>query len=141
MNRLSKIIIIFSAFFISSCLNFNTGSLSFDSNNGIDDKYYGTYEGSITVRENNNLSSQAFVSVTLGSGSALSIRMNGSLINFYNTAYKENIIKVSDNVYKVSITSSGYKYDFTLSFNNSYMNFYFYANNNTLGEGNLTKIR
>ncbi|PTY39230.1 hypothetical protein [Brachyspira hampsonii] len=141
MNILSKIIIIFSAFFICSCLNFNTGSLSFDSNNGIDDKYYGTYEGSITVRENNNLSSQAFVSVTLGSGSALSIRMNGSLINFYNTAYKENIIKVSDNVYKVSITSSGYKYDFTLSFNNSYMNFYFYANNNTLGEGNLTKIR
>ncbi|EKV58152.1 hypothetical protein A966_01346 [Brachyspira hampsonii 30446] len=141
MNILSKIIIIFSAFFICSCLNFNTGSLSFDSNNGIDDKYYGTYEGSITIRENNNLSSQAFVSVTLGSGSALSIRMNGSLINFYNTAYKENIIKVSDNVYKVSITSSGYKYDFTLSFNNSYMNFSFYANNNTLGEGNLTKIR
>ncbi|ELV04567.1 hypothetical protein [Brachyspira hampsonii] len=94
MNRLSKIIILFSSFFICSCLNFNTGSLSFDSNNGIDDKYYGTYEGSITVRENNNLSSQAFVSVTLGSGSALSIRMNGSLINFYNTAYKENIIKV-----------------------------------------------
>ncbi|ASJ21443.1 hypothetical protein BHAMNSH16_07215 [Brachyspira hampsonii] len=141
MNRLSKIIILFSSFFICSCLNFNTGSLSFDSNNGIDDKYYGTYEGSITVRENNNLSSQAFVSVTLGSGSALSIRMNGSLINFYNTAYKENIIKVSDNVYKVAITSSGYKYDFTLSFNSSYMNFSFYANNNTLGEGNLTKIR
>ena len=51
MNRLLKIIIIFSAFFISSCLNFNTGSLSFN-NNGIDDKYYGTYEGQITVREN-----------------------------------------------------------------------------------------
>ena len=141
MNRLLKIIIIFSAFFICSCLNFNTGSLSFDSNNGIDDKYYGTYEGQITVRENNNLSSQAFASVVIGSGSAITIRMNGSLINFYNTAYRENIITISDNVYKVSITSSGYKYDFTLSFNNSYMNLSFYANNNTLGEGSLTKIR
>ncbi|MEI0700349.1 hypothetical protein [Brachyspira intermedia] len=141
MNRLLKIIMIFSAFFICSCLNFNTGSLSFDSNNGIDDKYYGTYEGQITVRENNNLSSQAFASVVVGSGSAITIRMNGNLINFYNTAYKENIITISDNVYKVSITSSGYKYDFTLSFNNSYMNLSFYANNNTSGEGNLTKIR
>ncbi|CRF35324.1 hypothetical protein BRSU_2579 [Brachyspira suanatina] len=140
MNILLKIIIIFSAFFITSCLNFNTGSVSFN-NNGIDDKYYGTYEGSITVRENNNLSSQAFASVVIGSGSAITIRMNGSLINFYNTAYKENIIRISDNVYKVSINSSGYKYDFTLSFNNSYMNLSFYANNNTLGEGNLTKIR
>ena len=141
MNRLLKIIIIFSAFFISSCLNFSTGSLSSNTNNGIDDKYYGTYEGQITVRENNNLSSQAFASVVIGSGSAVTIRMNGSLINFYNTAYKENIITISDNVYKVSITSSGYKYDFTLSFNSSYMNLSFYANNNTLGEGNLTKIR
>lgn len=141
MNRLLKIIMIFSAFFICSCLNFNTGSLSFDSNNGIDDKYYGTYEGQITVRENNNLSSQAFASVVVGSGSAITIRMNGNLINFYNTAYKENIITISDNVYKVSITSSGYKYDLTLSFNNSYMNLSFYANNNTSGEGNLTKIR
>ena len=141
MNRLLKIIMIFSAFFICSCLNFNTGSLSFNNNNGIDDKYYGTYEGSITVRENNNLSSQAFVSVMVSSGSAITIRMNGSLINFYNAAYKENIITISENVYKVSITSSGYKYDFTLSFNNSYMNLSFYANNNTLGEGNLTKIR
>lgn len=77
----------------------------------------------------------------IGSGSAVTIRMNGSLINFYNTAYKENIITISDNVYKVSITSSGYKYDFTLSFNSSYMNLSFYANNNTLGEGTLTKIR
>lgn len=67
--------------------------------------------------------------------------MTGGTINFYNTAYKENIITISDNVYKVSITSSGYKYDFTLSFNNSYMNLSFYANNNTLGEGTLTKIR
>ncbi len=141
MNRLLKIIMIFSAFFICSCLNFNTGSLSFNNNNGIDDKYYGTYEGSITVRENNNLSSQAFVSVMVSSGSAITIRMNGSLINFYNVAYKENIIIISENVYKVSITSSGYKYDFTLSFNNSYMNLSFYANNNTLGEGTLTKIR
>ena len=141
MNRLLKIIMIFSAFFICSCLNFNMGSLSFNNNNGIDDKYYGTYEGSITVRENNNLSSQAFVSVMVSSGSAITIRMNGSLINFYNVAYKENIITISENVYKVSITSSGYKYDFTLSFNNSYMNLSFYANNNTLGEGTLTKIR
>ena len=140
MNRLLKIIIIFSAFFITSCLNFNTGSLSFN-NNGIDDKYYGTYEGSITVRENNNITSQATANVVVSSGSAISIRMTGGTINFYNTAYKENIITISDNVYKVSITSSGYKYDFTLSFNNSYMNLSFYANNNTSGEGNLTKIR
>ncbi|MEI0495858.1 hypothetical protein R4K89_03445 [Brachyspira intermedia] len=140
MNRLLKIIIIFSAFFITSCLNFNTGSVSFN-NNGIDDKYYGTYEGSITVRENNNITSQATANVVVSSGSAISIRMTGGTINFYNTAYKENIITISDNVYKVSITSSGYKYDFTLSFNNSYMNLSFYANNNTSGEGNLTKIR
>ncbi|MEI0487468.1 hypothetical protein [Brachyspira intermedia] len=140
MNRLLKIIIIFSAFFITSCLNFNTGSVSFN-NNGIDDKYYGTYEGSITVRENNNITSQATANVVVSSGSAISIRMTGGTINFYNTAYKENIITISDNVYKVSITSSGYKYDFTLSFNNSYMNLSFYANNNISGEGNLTKIR
>ena len=140
MNRLLKIIIIFSAFFITSCLNFNTGSVSFN-NNGIDDKYYGTYEGSITVRENNNITSQATANVVVSSGSAISIRMTGGTINFYNTAYKENIITISDNVYKVSITSSGYKYDFTLSFNNNYMNLSFYANNNTSGEGNLTKIR
>ena len=140
MNRLLKIIIIFSAFFITSCLNFNTGSVSFN-NNGIDDKYYGTYEGSITVRENNNITSQATANVVVSSGSAISIRMTGGTINFYNTAYKENIITISDNVYKVSITSSGYKYDFTLSFNNNYMNLSFYANNNTSGEGNLIKIR
>ena len=136
MNRLLKIIIIFSAFFITSCLNFNTGSVSFN-NNGIDDKYYGTYEGSITVRENNNITSQATANVVVSSGSAISIRMTGGTINFYNTAYKENIITISDNVYK----SSGYKYDFTLSFNNNYMNLSFYANNNTSGEGNLIKIR
>uniref|UniRef100_UPI003F4C1FDF hypothetical protein n=1 Tax=Brachyspira catarrhinii TaxID=2528966 RepID=UPI003F4C1FDF len=140
MNRLLKIIIIFSAFFICSCLNFYTGSMSLDDD-GIDKKYYGTYEGSVTIIENNNLTSQATANVVVSSGSAISIRMNGSRINFYNTAYKENIITISDNVYKLSITSSGYKYDFTLSFNNSYMNLSFYANNNTSGEGNLTKIR
>ncbi|MEI0509869.1 hypothetical protein [Brachyspira intermedia] len=140
MNRLSKIIIIFSSFFICSCLNFYTGSTSLDDD-GIDKKYYGTYEGSVTIIENNNLTSQATANVIVSSGSAISIRMTGGTINFYNTAYKENIITISDNVYKVSITSSGYKYDFTLSFNNSYMNLSFYANNNTLGEGTLTKIR
>ncbi|WP_297245077.1 hypothetical protein [uncultured Brachyspira sp.] len=140
MNRLSKIIIIFSSFFICSCLNFYTGSTSLDDD-GIDKKYYGTYEGSVTIIENNNLTSQATANVIVSSGSAISIRMTGGTINFYNTAYKENIITISDNVYKVSITSSGYKYDFTLSFNNSYMNLSFYANNNTLDEGTLTKIR
>ena len=140
MNRLSKIIIIFSSFFICSCLNFYTGSTSLDDD-GIDKKYYGTYEGSVTIIENNNLTSQATANVIVSSGSAISIRMTGGTINFYNTAYKENIITISDNVYKVSITSSGYKYDFTLSFNNNYMNLSFYANNNTSGEGNLTKIR
>lgn len=140
MNRLSKIIIIFSSFFICSCLNFYTGSTSLDDD-GIDKKYYGTYEGSVTIIENNNLTSQATANVIVSSGSAISIRMTGGTINFYNTAYKENIITISDNVYKVSITSSGYKYDFTLSFNNSYMNLSFYANNNTLGEGTLKKIR
>ena len=140
MNRLSKIIIIFSSFFICSCLNFYTGSTSLDDD-GIDKKYYGTYEGSVTIIGNNNLTSQATANVIVSSGSAISIRMTGGTINFYNTAYKENIITISDNVYKVSITSSGYKYDFTLSFNNSYMNLSFYANNNTLGEGTLTKIR
>ncbi|ANN63640.1 hypothetical protein OFR22_02915 [Brachyspira hyodysenteriae] len=140
MNRLSKIIIIFSAFFICSCLNFNTGSVSFN-NDGIDSKYYGTYESSITIKENNNFTSQATANVVVSSGSAISIRITGSNINVYSTAYKENIIKISDNVYKVSITSSGNKYDFTLSFNNNSMNLSFYANNNTSGEGNLTKIR
>ena len=140
MNRLSKIIIIFSSFFICSCLNFYTGSTSLDDD-GIDKKYYGTYEGSVTIIGNNNLTSKATANVIVSSGSAISIRMTGGTINFYNTAYKENIITISDNVYKVSITSSGYKYDFTLSFNNSYMNLSFYANNNTLGEGTLTKIR
>ena len=140
MNRLSKIIIIFSSFFICSCLNFYTGSTSLDDD-GIDKKYYGTYEGSVTIIENNNLTSQATANVIVSSGSAISIRMTGGTINFYNTAYKENIITISDNVYKVSITSSGYKYDFTLSFNSSYMNLSFYANNNTLCEGTLTKIR
>ncbi|TVL47797.1 hypothetical protein [Brachyspira hyodysenteriae] len=140
MNRLSKIIIVFSAFFICSCLNFNTGSVSFN-NDGIDSKYYGTYESSITIKENNNFTSQATANVVVSSGSAISIRITGSNINVYSTAYKENIIKISDNVYKVSITSSGNKYDFTLSFNNNYLNLSFYANNNTSGEGNLTKIR
>ena len=60
--------------------------------------------------------SQASANVVIGSGSAVSIRMSGSTITFYNTAYKENIITVSDNVYKLSMTSSGYRYDFTLSF-------------------------
>ena len=96
MNRLSKIIIIFSSFFICSCLNFYTGSTSLDDD-GIDKKYYGTYEGSVTIIENNNLTSQATANVIVSSGSAISIRMTGGTINFYNTAYKENIITISDN--------------------------------------------
>lgn len=131
--------IIFSCIFICGCLNFNTGSTTI--NNGIDKKYYGTYEGTVTIKENNNLMSQASANVVIGSGSAVSIRMSGSTITFYNTAYKENIITVSDNVYKLSMTSSGYRYDFTLSFNNNAMNLSFNANNNTSGEGNLNKIR
>lgn len=141
MNILSKLIIIFSAFFICGCLNFSTGSLSFINNDGIDSKYYGTYDGSITIKENYNVNSQASANVVVGSGSALSIKISGSLINFYNTAYKENIIKVSDNVYKFSISSSGIRYDFTLSFSYSMMNLYYVSANNTIGEGNLTKIR
>lgn len=93
MNRLLKIIIIFSAFFICSCLNFNTGSVSFN-NEGIDSKYYGTYESSITIKENNNFTSQATANVVVSSGSAISIRITGSNINVYSTAYKENIIKI-----------------------------------------------
>ncbi|AEM23500.1 hypothetical protein Bint_2906 [Brachyspira intermedia PWS/A] len=140
MNRLLKIIIIFSAFFISSCLNFNTGSLSFN-NNGIDDKYYGTYEGSVTIIENNNLTSQATANVIVSSGSVVTIRIWGSLINLHIPIYKESLIKISDNMYKASVTSSGIRYDLTLSFNSSIMNLYYVSSNNAIGEGNLTKIR
>lgn len=141
MNILSKIIIIFSAFFICGCLNFNTGSVSFNDN-GIDNKYYGTYEGSITIKENNNITSQATANVVIGSGSSLTIRITGNpLFSFYGNAYKENIIKISDNVYQTSITSSGNKYDFALSFNNNYMSISFYSSNGISGSGVINKIR
>ncbi|MEI0559817.1 hypothetical protein [Brachyspira intermedia] len=141
MNRLLKIIIIFSAFFISSCLNFSTGSLSSNTNNGIDDKYYGTYEGTITIKENNNLTSQATANLVVSSGSVVTIRIWGSLINLHIPIYKESLIKISDNMYKASVTSSGIKYDFTLSFSYSMMNLYYVSSDNAIGEGNLTKIR
>ena len=48
---------------------------------------------------------------------------------------------MSDNIYKASVTSSGIRYDFTLSFNSSIMNIYYVSSNNAIGEGNLTKIR
>ena len=140
MNRLSKIIIIFSAFFICSCLNFYTGSTSLDDD-GIDKKYYGTYEGSVTIIENNNLTSQATANVIVSSGSVVTIRIWGSLINLHIPIYKESLIKISDNMYKASVTSSGIRYDLTLSFNSSIMNLYYVSSNNAIGEGNLTKIR
>ncbi|WP_300366858.1 hypothetical protein [Brachyspira sp.] len=140
MNILAKVIIIFSAFFICSCLNFYTGSININDN-GIYKKYYGTYEGSVTIKENNNFTSQAIANVVVSSGSVITMRIWGGLINLYIPIYRENIIKVSDNVYKASVTSSGVRYDFTLSFNNNAMNLSFNSNNNTSGEGNLTKIR
>ena len=61
-------------------------------------------------------------------------------MNLMVNIYKEDIIKVSDNLYKASATSSGYIYNFSFSFNNNWLNLYFTRSDNSVSEGNLNKI-
>ena len=138
MNPIIKIFIIISMLFMGGCLNFFTNSSS-DNNDGIDKKYIGTYIGTITTIENNNIQSQNQATVIVGSGGFVQIRVSGSTMNIMINIYKEDIIKISDNVYKASATSSGYIYNFTFSFNNNLMNLYFTRNDNTVSDGNLQK--
>ena len=138
-NKLIKILLLISMLFICGCLNFFTNSSS-TNNDGIDKKYIGTYQGQITTIENNNIQSQNTANVTVGSGGFVQIRISGSTMNLMVNIYKEDIIKVSDNLYKASATSSGYIYNFSFSFNNNWLNLYFTRSDNSVSEGNLNKI-
>lgn len=142
MNSLLKIITIFSAFFICSCLNFYTSS-SLLNDNEIDKKYIGLYEAGITTTDRYNITGNAYVSVTISSGGVATINISGGYgyISFLNNIYKEDMVKLSDNSYSASITSSGYRYYFTLTFSDYALNFYFDRNDGTRGSGNLTKVR
>lgn len=124
---------------MNGCLNFFTNSSSNNNNDGIDKKYIGTYIGTITTIENNNIQSQNQATVIVGSGGFVQIRVSGSTMNIMINIYKEDIIKISDNAYKASATSSGYIYNFAFSFNNNLMNLYFTRNDNTVSDGNLQK--
>ena len=138
MNTVIKTLLLISMLFMGGCLNFFTNSSS-DNNDGIDKKYIGTYIGTITTIENNNIQSQNQATVIVGSGGFVQIRVSGSTMNIMINIYKEDIIKISDNAYKASATSSGYIYNFTFSFNNNLMNLYFTRNDNTVSDGNLQK--
>lgn len=140
MNSLLKIITIFSAFFICSCLNFYTSS-SLLNDNEIDKKYIGLYEAGITTTDSYNITYQAYVSVTISSGGVATVNISGGYISFLNNIYKEDMVKLSDNSYSASITSSGYRYYFTFTFSDYALNFYFDRNDGTKGSGNLTKVR
>lgn len=89
MNSLLKIITIFSAFFICSCLNFYTSSLLND--NEIDKKYIGLYEAGITTTDSYNITYQAYVSVTISSGGVATVNISGGYISFLNNIYKEDM--------------------------------------------------
>ena len=140
MKKVLKILLLISMLFICGCLNFFTNSSSNNANDGIDKKYIGTYQGNITTIENNNIQSQNQATVTVGSGGFVQIRVSGSTMNLMVNIYKEDIIKVSDNVYKASATSSGYIYNFTFSFNNNWLNLYFTRSDNSVSEGTLQKV-
>lgn len=132
-------ILIMPIFFLCSCMNFFTSSSPSESNE-IDSQYFGTYEGTITTIHNDQTSYQSTATVTVSSGSVISVNIYG-YISFYNNIYKDNLVKVSDTLYTASFSSGGYRYNFTFAFSQSAMNLQFTRSDNTVTSGTLTKVR
>ncbi|MEI0539260.1 hypothetical protein [Brachyspira pulli] len=139
MKTIFRIISIIPILFLCGCLNFFTSSSSSGSNE-IDSKYFGTYEGTITTIHNDQTSYQSTATVTVSSGSVISVNIYG-YISFYNNIYKDNLVKVSDTLYTASFSSRGYIYNFTFAFSQSAMNLQFTRSDNTVSSGTLTKVR
>ena len=141
MIKIIKTILIFCPIFICSCLNFTGSPSSIGNSDKINDKYAGTYEGSITITDSYNITRQGYATITVTSGNVITINISGGYISLLANIYNENIIKISDNSCSASMTSSGDKYDFTFSFSDYAMNINFNRSDNTKGSGNLQKAR